>query len=324
MLRGLLNFTAAASPLPSSIMSLEDISHHFNSFAAGFTSLPFSPQRRRALRSRDYLIDTFCSIAAQCLLTNKTVIEKLKTNRLEDVDIAAVAREGTIDLVTLFIVTYNVPTRGATREDLEHVAYALLDIWFAGTETTQIALITCIKEMGSERQVWDRLRAEQDEVDEMSLNSIDSHMPLLHSYMLECLRLHPPLPLNFRRAEQDVQVERYVIKKDSIVCLDYIAAARDENCFEEAHKLKMDRFVGKPELSKLMSVVFGGKGSRHHCLGGRLAQIVIKTTLATLVRDFDLNIEARTSTKYRTIPETRPMDGLRALRICPRALTRSK
>lgn len=313
-LRVIARFSTSAAPLPDGERSVVEVCARYTELFAGMLAIPRTPKRRRALRARDWLVDWFAELARTRASQDAEVLSVLQG--ADPTQLAAVVREGRVDMLTALTAAHGATSKLDVDDVIwQQVANSVLDIWLAGTFTQTAALVIVVKEIGSNPEIWRRIRTEQDGVAEVTVQAVMEDMPLLESLVLECLRLHPPLSGIMRRVTEGVEVGGHWIEKGEVVKLDVLASLQDETYFEGAREFRMDRFVGQEELVKMVQVVFGGIGSRHSCLGAQLAKINTMATVAVLVRNFELELEPRTTHEYATIPKVRPRDGLKMRNI---------
>jgi len=160
-------------------------------------------------------------------------------------------------------------------------------------------------EMGFDDSIWNRLVEEQDGIlkktpgDDRSVKYDQiGEMKLLDSYLKEILRVHPVVPALVRKVANDFEVFGKRVEKGDSVRFDYIAAMMDERYYPEPEKVMVDRFLkGAPPV-----LTFGAKRSPHHCVGEATAKMMMKTTLATLLRGYTMDLDKMQSRASKTIP----------------------
>lgn len=97
---------------------------------------------------------------------------------------------------------------------------------------------------------------------------------LIRGVVEEVLRLEAPVPLMFRTARQDVEIDGQRIKEGDKICLIFGAAGRDPAVFEHADQFDLDR----PHCRHL---TFGA--GVHRCIGSNLARLQIRVAIEQLV-----------------------------------------
>lgn len=336
ILRVLVNLTTGAS-VPADIFGeasndddgneyisehtlLQNVSSYYRLMSDRFTSLPGTPRRRRAFAARRDLINRLCELTRRRAAEQRASEQWLSVllaegNGKQSAAMKAAVKRGEIDMLSVLLATFEVPATDPSTEVLESVACDVLGVWFAGMSTMTDALVICLKELTSHPEAVRRLSEEQEKIPDLSYEAVMNGMPVMESFVMECLRLQSPGPLIFRRTTEDVSMLGKCIEKGSLVALDVATALReDTRLFEDRDTLVVDRFMGG-QFNSAMNLAFGGVGSRHFCLGASLAKILTRTTLAVLLREFEIEVVPRTSTEYTMSGCVRPKDGLTVMNI---------
>lgn len=199
--------------------------------------------------------------------------------------------------------------RKEDKEEIGSLARTLRTLWFAGFTTQSGALSCAIMEIFSDPALLKRLQDEQDSIPNLTAQSVANDMPLLSSTLSESMRVNSPIPALFRRATEDVVILNHLIPEGTSVVMDYSAANMDSTNFQNADDFIPDRFIKKPELMR-KALLFGGLGSAHYCIGASLAMANMKTTLAVMMREFDVDVKPWRKRAVRMLPDTQPRDGV--------------
>ena len=283
----------------------------------------WGPWWDKVTKSRDELLEYYINMIRDKLVRNKDLIEAL---RVTGADMTSIVKKnlktGDLDILTVAIAISPLETGEGKVHDpevLRDLAYTILFIWFAGHSTQASTSACCVMEMGMNEKIKDRLQAEQGEVmekygRELTYNQVQKKMPLLDSYLTETLRLQSPASTVLRKVKRDVIVQGHLLKKDDVVGLDIIGSMRDEKYFSDAETFKMDRFLSGSTEPATKVIAFGAAGGIHYCLGAALAKVSIKTMLATLLREFDIELDKKQKQNHITIPERKPASGVRVVR----------
>ncbi len=101
---------------------------------------------------------------------------------------------------------------------------------------------------------------------------------LLPGAMSEAIRWQTPVSLMRRRATRDVEVGGKAIRKGDKVAMWYISANRDEEMFEDPHRLIIDR----PRPRSHISFGYG----IHRCVGNRLAELQLSIVWQEILKRF--------------------------------------
>ncbi|KAL2535101.1 Cytochrome [Abeliophyllum distichum] len=179
-----------------------------------------------------------------------------------------------------------------------------LDLFLGGTDTTSVALQWALAELLNHP---DALKKLQNEIDKtVGLNRLVEesdvpNLPYLHAVVKETLRLHPSLPLVFRKCRENCKINGFPIAKNSRVVVNLYAINRDPKAWENAAEFVPERFListinaighDDPEDMKGQNfsyVPFGG--GRRGCPGAGLATSVLHITLAAVIQCFEWKIK---------------------------------
>ncbi|CAI9779450.1 unnamed protein product [Fraxinus pennsylvanica] len=151
-----------------------------------------------------------------------------------------------------------------------------LDLFLGGTDTTSVALQWALAELLNHPEALKKL---QDEIDKtVGLNRLVEesdvpNLPYLHAVIKETLRLHPSLPLVFRKCREDCKINEFVPERFLINAINAID-------HDDPEDMKGQNFSYVP---------FGG--GRRGCPGAGLATSVLHITLAAVIHCFDWKIK---------------------------------
>jgi sterol 14-demethylase len=106
----------------------------------------------------------------------------------------------------------------------------------------------------------------------------------------EALRLHPPLFMLVRVAQEDFAFKDYVIPKGSWVVVSPTVSHRIEEYFPDPNAFDPDRFLPPREEDKRDFAFIAFGGGRHKCLGNAFAILQIKAILALLLGQFEFGL----------------------------------
>jgi cytochrome P450 len=99
-------------------------------------------------------------------------------------------------------------------------------------------------------------------------------LSLIPAVVEETLRMEAPVPIMFRTATRDVEIEGRHIKKGDKVCLLFGAAGRDPAVFDHPGEFDLDR-------PHCRHITFGA--GPHRCVGSNLARLQIRVAVEQLV-----------------------------------------
>ena len=116
-------------------------------------------------------------------------------------------------------------------------------------------------------------------------------VPKLENAMKETLRLHPPLIVLMRVAQEDIQIGDTLVKKGQTVAASPAISNRLPEDFPDADSYDPDRYAeGREEdiENRWTWIPFGA--GRHRCVGAAFAQMQIKAIFSILLRNFTFEL----------------------------------
>uniref|UniRef100_A0AAT9USH7 Iridoid oxidase n=1 Tax=Mitragyna speciosa TaxID=170351 RepID=A0AAT9USH7_9GENT len=184
---------------------------------------------------------------------------------------------------------------GPDRFTEKHVNIVIMEMFFAGSETTSISIEWGFTELLRNPHAFKKVREEIDRVvgvNRMVEESDMENLPYLQAVVKETLRLHPALPLLLpRNTMEDTEYMGYVIPKGTQVFVNAWAIGRDPEYWDDPLTFKPERFLNSSVEYKgqhFELIPFGS--GRRICVGFPLAHRVVHLTLATLVQAFDWDL----------------------------------
>ncbi|KAI7741914.1 hypothetical protein M8C21_008896 [Ambrosia artemisiifolia] len=169
----------------------------------------------------------------------------------------------------------------------------ILEVFAAGTDTTQTSLEWALSELIRNPRVMKKLQQEITEIGKgksMIYEEDLERMPYIKAVVKESLRLHTPLPFLLpRKLVQDVKVMGYDIAADTQVIINAWAIARDPTLWEEPNEFRPERFLNnsiKYQGLNFEWIPFGA--GRRSCPGIQFSLPVMELALANIVYKFDM------------------------------------
>nr|XP_016436224.1 PREDICTED: 3,9-dihydroxypterocarpan 6A-monooxygenase-like [Nicotiana tabacum] len=169
-------------------------------------------------------------------------------------------------------------------------------LWtIARTDTTSVALQWALAELLNHPKAIKKLQQEIDRIvgvkNRLAEDLDIQNLPYLQAVVKETLRLHPSLPLVFRKCREDCEINGYKILKDSRLVVNLYAVNRDSNVWADADDFVPKRYLNlnenlaiePDELEAIKEdqnfcyMPFGGR--RRGCPGAGLAAAVLHRTL---------------------------------------------
>ena len=144
---------------------------------------------------------------------------------------------------------------------------------------------------------------------EVTYEQVANEMPVLDAFILEVLRMYPGSILLSRRiANEDMEIGGMFVPKGKLVHCDIHAASRDERKFSRPNEFVFDRYMDRENAPSVLA--FGVPGSAHYCAGTAIAKMNIKTFVATLLRQYTVELDRNQSQDFKHIPLTSPKSGV--------------
>ncbi|CAN1278249.1 3,9-dihydroxypterocarpan 6A-monooxygenase [Linum perenne] len=170
----------------------------------------------------------------------------------------------------------------------------LLDIFFAGTDTSSAAMQWAMGELINHPKSFSKLRAEINSVVGPTRLVNDSdvpNLPYLRAVIRETLRLHPSAPLIIRECAEDCMVNGFSIKSKTRVLVNVYAIMRDPESWVNPNEFDPERFMDDMEY-KGQNFRFLPYGSgRRGCPGASLAMMMMHAAIGSLVQCFDWKVK---------------------------------
>jgi cytochrome P450 len=160
------------------------------------------------------------------------------------------------------------------------LAWNLVNLIFAGQDTTRYQLASVVRAVVQAPDAWERVAADPD---------------LIPAAVEEGLRLHPVTRFIVRIPRDELAIGDLHVQPGRRVILNLLAASRDPSRFDRA-----DEFV-LPRAEPHFDVPFGW--GMHHCLGATLAQVEMEEALRVLT-------EAYRDIRVADIPAITPPAGM--------------
>lgn len=168
----------------------------------------------------------------------------------------------------------------------------LIGFFIAGHETTALTLTWALYLVGMHGPTAARIREEVLSVcgeDNVSYDDMDK-LTFTRAVIDETMRLYPPAPILNRECVQPLELYGREIAPNDILILNNYIMHRAERLWENPLAFDPDRFIRDPKLrSKGSAFMPFGAGPRI-CVGMAFALMEAVLALATLVRDYDIDM----------------------------------
>lgn len=223
------------------------------------------------------------------------------------------AREGLVELVSA-IMDERIANPPADKEDRDlldvlvsikdedgthrftpnEVTGIFISMMFAGHHTTSGTSAWMLIELLRHPEYMQQVLAELDEIyadgAEYSFGAL-RQMPKVENALKETLRLHPPLIILMRVAQDDVKIDDFVVRAGQTVAASPAVSNRLPEDFPDADSFDPDRYA-EPRQEDIVNrwtwIPFGA--GRHRCVGAAFAQLQIKAIFSVLLREYEFEL----------------------------------
>ncbi|CAB3986821.1 steroid 17-alpha-hydroxylase 17,20 lyase-like [Paramuricea clavata] len=204
------------------------------------------------------------------------------------------------DLTDSFICAYEKENAKESRKDIgsvEDIPYLMLDVAFAGADTTSASLAWFFLFMVRHQDIQKKLHEELDRAvmeNGCLPSSVDpDEMPYMQATICEIERVSGLVITTATNAIRDITLGGYHIPKGCLVVLNIRKVHLDEREWPEHDKFKPERFLDSAGKfigwSKLPGFIPFGLG-RRECPGQSLAKIMMFTFASTLLHRYKIEL----------------------------------
>jgi len=191
----------------------------------------------------------------------------------------------------------------------------LIGFFIAGHETTALTLTWALYLVGMHAPTAARLR---DEVlslcgeRDVSYDDIDK-LSFTRAVIDETMRLYPPAPILNRECTEETQLYGRDIAPNDILILNNYIMHRAERLWDNPLAFDPDRFMREPKLRAKGSAFMPFGAGPRICVGMAFALMEAVMALATLVRDYDIDMDDGLYPRPIMTVTLRPEGGVPAL-----------
>ena len=196
-------------------------------------------------------------------------------------------KEGNDDSSTSDLLSglMNAVYRDGTPMSLHEVCGMIVAAMFAGQHTSTITTTwTLLHLMQPENK--EHLAKVREETSEFAVNltydNVMNDMPFTDACARESIRRDPPLIMLMRMCMENVKIGDVVVPKGDIIACSPLLSHHDEEAFPNARQWNPNRET----IIEGASVGFGA--GVHKCMGEKFGLLQVKTVLATILTEFDL------------------------------------
>ncbi|WP_166906572.1 cytochrome P450 [Mycobacterium sp. DL440] len=183
---------------------------------------------------------------------------------------------------------------GNPRFTANEVTGMFISLMFAGHHTSSGTSSWTLIELLRNPEVYSQVQQELDELyadgQEVSFHAL-RQIPKLDNSLKETLRLHPPLIILMRVAQDEFEVAGHPIHKGQMVAASPAISNRIPEDFPEPDAFDPARYE-KPRQEDLINrwtwIPFGA--GKHRCVGAAFAQMQIKAIFSVLLREYEFEM----------------------------------
>ena len=183
---------------------------------------------------------------------------------------------------------------GNPRFTANEVTGMFISLMFAGHHTSSGTSAWTLIELLRHPDVYAQVQQELDELyadgQEVSFHAL-RQIPKLDNSLKETLRLHPPLIILMRVAQDEFEVAGFPIHKGQMVAASPAISNRIPEDFPDPDGFDPDRYE-KPRQEDLINrwtwIPFGA--GKHRCVGAAFAQMQIKAIFSVLLREYEFEM----------------------------------
>ena len=196
---------------------------------------------------------------------------------------------------------------GAPMDDA-HIRDELKTLVVAGHEMTAIALSWAIDCLHRDEQVLHELREEVDALGEDTPATELAKLPAVDRVCKETLRLYPILTESLRTLRRPLKLGDLEVPAGYSVSATIALTHRDPELYPEPEVFRPQRFAQR-KFGPTEYLPYGGGHRR--CLGAAFAEFELRIALATLLREFEVELVSPTSSRaVRRNLTMAPADGV--------------
>lgn len=178
--------------------------------------------------------------------------------------------------------------------DADLITGIFISMMFAGHHTSSGTAAWALIELMRHPEVMKDVVAELDDLyadgSEISFQALRS-IPRLESVLKETLRLHPPLIILMRVAQEEIELAGHTIPAGTTVAASPLVSNRIAEDFPEPELFDPGRYLDprQEDLQNRWTWIPFGAG-RHRCVGNAFAMMQLKAIFSVILRDFEFEM----------------------------------
>ncbi|XP_068633173.1 cytochrome P450 9e2-like [Battus philenor] len=168
----------------------------------------------------------------------------------------------------------------------------------AGYETSSTLLSFGIHTLALNLDLQEKLRKHICEITDGKEISYEllTELTYLEGFLLETLRLHPPLARVERKCNKDYVLPgtNITIKKGEVIGIPIYGIHMDSDIYPEPNKFRPERFMGEEKKDRPSHLYLAFGAGPRNCIGMRFAMISAKIAMVSLLKNFKFSVCTKT------------------------------
>ncbi len=190
-----------------------------------------------------------------------------------------------------------------------------LSMSLMGSVYTGDALSFAVYAMASQPALYDRIRSEADalfangdpDVEDITPAAID----VTHRFLMECLRMYPPIPASLRNVANSCVVEGYELPAGSRICIAQTAPHYMDDAFPDPFSFDIDRYLPPRNERKGPGYAPYGLGP-HTCVGIQWMNLQLTVNVLLIAHYFTIEVSpANYKLRFSPLPSLKPSKKLK-------------
>ena len=191
---------------------------------------------------------------------------------------------------------------------VDHINFLLM----AAHDTMASSLTNIIMELAKNPEWQERLRQQSKALSKDWLDYDDLEgMVDFDNVLLEAQRLHPSIPMSWRRSIRECEIEGHMIPPNTLIYMPLLYNYRDPTWWSNPEQFDPDRFSPARAEHKRHNFAFTPfGGGAHKCIGLHFASMQVKCFLHQFLCHYRFTVKEGYAPKLMMIPMPKPKDDL--------------
>jgi cytochrome P450 len=186
----------------------------------------------------------------------------------------------------------------------------MMTMLLAGHDTTALTLTYTYYLLGKHTEARDRLHADLDAIDGRATAADAMALDYTANVLDEAMRLYPPVYVLFRSPTRDVEFGGYSVPEGAFLMLPQWVVHRSERYYEDPLRFDPDRW-DRTDHHRFAFFPFGG--GKRVCIGKQFSLLESKLILATVARQYELDLVSDADLTLRPTLTMHPADPVKVV-----------